>query len=67
MLIILIQRLDCSAKQTEDDTEVLIKIENLLSKQNRTENLLSPSHSDNSSIGSHNPVSTNNINDNVKF
>ena len=57
---------DSSSKQTEDITEVLVKIENLLSKQNRTENLLSPSHSDISSIGSHNPVSINNINDNVK-
>ena len=36
---------DSSSKQTEDITEALVKIENLLSKQNRTENLLSPSHS----------------------
>ena len=32
---------DISPKQIEDITEVLVKIENLLSKQNRTENLLS--------------------------
>ena len=32
---------DSSSKQTQDITEVLVKIENLLSKQNRTENLLS--------------------------
>ena len=32
---------DISPKQIEDITEVLAKIENLLSKQNRTENLLS--------------------------
>ena len=57
---------DSSSKQTEDITEVLVKIENLLSKQNRTENLLSPSRGDISSTCSHNPVSTNNINDNVK-
>ena len=57
---------DSSSKQTEDITEVLVKIENLLSKQNRTENLLSPSHSDISSTGSHIPVSINNINDNVE-
>ena len=57
---------DSSSKQTEDITEVLVNIENLLSKQNRTENFLSPSHSDVSSIGSYDQVSTNNINDNVK-
>ena len=32
---------DSSSKQTQGITEVLVKIENLLSKQNRTENLLS--------------------------
>ena len=57
---------DSWSKQTEDITEVLVKIANLLSKQRSTENLLSPSHSDISSIGSQNPVSINNINDNVK-
>ena len=31
-----------SSKQTEDITEVLVKIENLLSKQNRTENRFLP-------------------------
>ena len=66
MLIISIQRLDSLPKQTEDITEVLVKIENLLSKQNGPENLLCPSHRDISSIGAHDPVSTNNINDNVK-
>ena len=57
---------DSSSKQINDITDVLVKIENLLSKQNRTENFLTPSHSDISLIGSHNSVSTNNINDNVK-
>ena len=57
---------DSSSKQTEDITEVLVKIENLLSKQSRIENLLSPSHSDIWSIGSQNLVSINNINHNVK-
>ena len=57
---------DSSSKQTGDITEVLVKIENLLSKQNRNENLLSPSQSDIWSIGSHSPVFINNINDNVK-
>ena len=57
---------DSSSKQTEDITEVLVNNENFLSKQNRTENFLSPSHSDVSSIGSYDQVSTNNINDNVK-
>ena len=57
---------DSSTKQTEDIAEVLVKTENLLWNQNRTENLLSPSHDDISLIGSHNPISTNNINDNVK-
>ena len=47
-------------------TGALVKIENLLSKQNRTENLLSPSHGDILSIGPHDQVSTNNINDNAK-
>ena len=32
---------DILSKQTEDITEVLVKVENLLSKQNRTENFLS--------------------------
>ena len=44
---------DNSSKQAEDITEVLVKIENLLSKQNRIENFLSPFHSHISSIGSH--------------
>ena len=58
---------DSLSKQTVDITEVLVKTENLISKQNRTENLLSPSHiSDISLTVSHNLVSTNNINDNVK-
>ena len=49
----------------KDINEVLVKIENLLSTQNRNENLLSR-HSDISSIGSQNPVSTNVIHDNIK-
>ena len=57
---------DSSSKQNEDINEVLVKIENLLSSQNRNENILSPHHSDISSIGSHNPVSTNVMHDNIK-
>ena len=57
---------DNSSKQAEDITEVLVKIEHLLSKQNRTENFLSPYHSDIWLISSQNTLSTNNINDNVE-
>ena len=45
------------SKQTEDINGDLVKILNL-SKQNRTETLPSPSHSDISLIGSHNLTST---------
>ena len=57
---------DNSSKQAEVITEALFKIENLLSKQKRTENFLSPYHSDIWLISSHNTLSSNYINDNVE-